>query len=90
MGEIASRLLSWGVLVVLFGATIALHALAPAGPWRILPLYLVAAVQVLTVIFGFMRLRAASPLVHLAAFSTVVWVMILFGFMSLDYLSRAP
>lgn len=88
MGEVTSRLVSFALLLALFAGMLGVHELVPAGAGRIAAIYLLALLQVILVVFGFMRLRGAETLVKVTVLATLVWLAILFGFMTLDFFHR--
>jgi cytochrome c oxidase subunit 4 len=60
------------------------------GPFKTLPIMLIAATQALLILWFFLHVRRASALVRLAAFAAFFWAAVLFGLSMSDYLTRSP
>lgn len=87
MTETAQRILAYVGLLGLLGVSLLATQLA-LGPGRIALHVLIAAAQSFLVAAVFMQLRESSPLVRVFAYASLLWLLILFGFMALDYVHR--
>lgn len=88
MGELAMRGAVAALLLLLLGLMLAIHGFVQPGAVRSAAIYLGAALQVLLVVFGFMRLGQSPLLARLAACGIALWLAIFFGLTLLDYLHR--
>ena len=87
MAETTQRILAYLALLGLLGVSL-LGSGFQLGPVRIAFHLAIAAAQAGLVAAVFMQLRESSPLVRIFAYGNLLWLVILFGFMSLDYLHR--
>ena len=87
MTETSQRLLAYIGLLSLLAVSLMATQLQ-LGPGRIALHLLIAAAQSSLVAAVFMQLREASSLVRVFAYGSLLWLLILFGFMYLDYLHR--
>jgi cytochrome c oxidase subunit IV len=89
MSTRATFALVWLTAIVLLGINVGISKI-DLGPWAPLPIMLIAAMQALLIVWFFLHLRQAPPLIRLAAFAAFFWVTVLFGLSLSDYLTRAP
>lgn len=87
MTETARRIVVYLALLALLGVSLAATALEP-GTVRTALHLLAAAMQTTLIVAVFMQLRGASALVRVFALGSLLWLLILFGFMAVDYLHR--
>lgn len=87
MRETLSRILSYLVLLALLGASV-YAAQWPLGLARIALHLGLGGAMALIVVAVFMQLRRTPALARLFAYAGVLWLAILFGLMSLDYVYR--
>jgi cytochrome c oxidase subunit 4 len=63
--------------------------LYPFGPWGIvLSLFIAGAKASLVAVF-FMKLRYDTPSLRLIAWASLLWILLMFGFILGDYLTRS-
>ena len=87
MSDVAIRLATYFVLLILLGGTAAGTALG-IGHAR-LALHLGIALMMAALVFiVFMQLRVSPPLVRVMSCGAIVWLFILFGLTLLDYTHR--
>jgi cytochrome c oxidase subunit 4 len=85
----ATFLVVWLSALVLLGINIGISRL-DLGPFKTVPIMLIAATQALLILWFFLHVRRASALVRLAAFAAFFWAAVLFGLSMSDYLTRSP
>jgi cytochrome c oxidase subunit 4 len=85
----ATFVLVWLVALLLLGIGIGISKL-DLGPFKTVPIMLIAATQAVLILWFFLHLRRASALVRLAAFAAFFWAAVLFGLSLSDYLTRSP
>ena len=79
----------WLIAIVLLGINVGISKI-DLGPFKPLPVMLIAATQALLILWFFLHLRRATALVRLAALAAFFWAAVLFGLSLSDYLTRAP
>jgi cytochrome c oxidase subunit 4 len=87
MSETRRILTTWLGLLLLLAATAAISRL-PLGMGNTLISLVIAAAKTSLIALVFMRLRADSALVRLAAGAAILWIGILYGLTLVDYASR--
>lgn len=87
MREIVSRVVAYLVLLALLGGSI-YAAQWPLDLARVTLHLGLGGAMALIVVAVFMQLRRTPGLARLFAYGAVLWLGILFGLMSLDYLYR--
>jgi cytochrome c oxidase subunit IV len=85
----ATFVVVWLSALVLLGINIGIAKL-DLGPFKPLPIMLIAATQALLILWFFLHVRRAPALVRLAAFAAFFWAAVLFGLSMSDYLTRSP
>lgn len=87
MGPTALRTVVYATLLLLLGINIGLTVL-PLSDYRIAAHLAIAVTMALLVFLVFMRLHDSPALIQVMASGTLLWVLILFGFVFLDYTHR--
>ncbi len=84
--RLGTYLWPWLILLALLGVNMAVALLdLGLGPWANLA---IAAIQALLVLSIFMYLRGGSHLLRLVAAAGFFWLMLLFGLVQSDYVTR--
>lgn len=81
------RWLAWAASLVLLAVSVAATAWE-IGPWRVGLHYTVAGAQAVLIGTTFMEIPRAAPLVRIVALSPLAYLVIMFGFMAIDYANR--
>ncbi len=89
MSTRATFVLVWLACLALLGVNMAL-AQVELGPLAPVPILAFATVQALLIMWFFLHVRRATPLIRLVAFAGFFWLLILFGLSLGDYLTRTP
>lgn len=87
MREITSRIVAYVVLLGLLGVSL-FTAQWPLGLPRIALHLGIGGGMALIVVAVFMQLRRTPQLARVFAYASVLWLGVLFGLMSLDYMYR--
>ncbi len=77
----------WLALLLLLALTVG-SAYVPLGIFNSILNLTIAAIKVLLVLLFFMKLRASSPLLRLAAMAGLFWLAFMFVLTAGDYLTR--
>jgi len=88
MATRSTFVLVWLIAIVLLGINVGISKL-DLGPFKPLPIMLIAATQALLILWFFLHVRRATALVRLAAFAAFFWAAVLFGLSLSDYLTRS-
>jgi cytochrome c oxidase subunit 4 len=81
-------LATWGVLVVLFAATLG-SAYLPLGTGNVAINLAIAAVMIAVLATFLMDLRNSTVLIRIIAAASGLWIIIMFSLTFADYLSRS-
>ena len=60
------------------------------GAWNVVVALSIAMLKVVLVVLYFMHVKYSSKLVWVAAVAGLYWLLILFGFLMCDYVTRNP
>lgn len=85
---VKTYLQTWLALLVLLAVTVG-AAFLPLGPFNVCVALAIAALKALIIVLIFMHIRWGSKLLHLAAFSGILWLAILISMVVVDYATRS-
>lgn len=86
-GQARTLILVWAALLGLLLATVA-STFLPLGAFRTAAALGFAAIKAALIAWFYMHLRQEGGLVRLAAATGIVWLLLMIGIMSADYLTR--
>jgi cytochrome c oxidase subunit 4 len=87
-GRSPNYFLTWLALMILLALTFG-SSYIPMGPWNTVANTGISCVKALLIAIFFMHLRNAGALLRIAAFTGLVFLALLFGLSSADYVTRS-
>jgi len=91
-----SHVLPLRVYLQVFAALMTLTAVTTGiafvdlGAWNTVVALTIALVKVVVVVLWFMHVKYSPRLIWVAALASLYWLLILFGFLMSDYVTRVP
>lgn len=77
----------WAILLVLLGLTVA-ASFVLSGPVGLVVSLSIAVIKSVMIYWRYMHLNEETPLNRIAALAAGLWLLILLGFLGLDYWTR--